>query len=554
MATSSIDGTPSSNVVEGHVTSPTFTTAIHDNVPATSPQRHEDSVFGVLSDDLLIFIWVQTISVETQSGFSPAYDPRALLKVSAVCKYWRRTALNASFLWAYIPSSLSIFLLRLFLIRSADAPLHVDMWCGNTPYVHPNWSTWSLEIFLTKFTTILHHSRRIRYLSLRIGVYTTTAIESGLTGADGRTPNLEGFCFQVIDTKKVSAPVGDVERRIADAKISIYGKFSSPRLRELSLGGLRIPPNSTHVASLSLLSLKFASVENSLGDYLTDILEDGTSLISLSLDLSHTNTIFPSLEPRSNRPHLPLLRRLSLKGSFRRCMELSAIFSTQTLEELHLSLDTRDSFIDADDTSQLLPSTPPGDSARVKIDGNSMHLELFDSRKRSPYGSQKGFRFTLDTQFSQETHYGALLGFLIPHRFPNVQSVDLHISDAIRFGLMQAIFLHFGTIRSLRIHIKRDSECIAPIEDYINLDLFRFPTSPLKSLQSLIFSNFTAVVPQAVAFILEIRAIDLERVKAGQPPVTLEFENCGGIEYALFLSRESGGQHNEVGVDGNAEL
>ncbi|KLO14123.1 hypothetical protein SCHPADRAFT_329178 [Schizopora paradoxa] len=518
------------NVVDVHHTS------------ASLPQRQQNTVFRALPDDILVFIWELAIFEESKSGFFPSYDHLALLKISAVCQHWRWTALNTPSLWTHIRSRFPPDLLNLFLKRSMEAPLNVEITCDKyfDDNLHPSVDGDDLmrkvDKFSAKLAAILRHSNRIRFLSLSLEAYASTIIDSRLAGANCRTPMLEGLRFHVTsDLGLWAIPNVDLER-IVDAGTSLLEKFRSPLLRELYLDGLRAPPDYIHLASLSHLSLKFNDVEKSVEDYLTSILVDEAPLISLSLDLWSAFVISQPSGSTANRLHLPHLRVLSLKAPFSQCMHLSAMFSVESLEELHL--ETRQSFIVVHELAKLLPRNPPGESARIEFDADLIRLEFFNMTEGSRCDSYKKYLFSLNTQFSNDSTIYILLGILKSHHFPNILSVDLRSSGAFDSGVTRALLSHFDTLRSLRIHLDRRSTCVFPIEDAIGSSLLRSPSSPLRSVQSLTFSNLTVKIPQAMPFLLELSTVVHERTKAGLPPLILEFENCEGVTDELL--RNSG--------------
>lgn len=105
--------------------SPSTTTISNDNQPISSPSPQTNTSFSSLPFDLFISVLQLAISVESE--FSPTYDIRVLHVVNAVCRHWRWTALNSPSVWAYIPSYLPLNVFQLFLQRSANALLHVDL-------------------------------------------------------------------------------------------------------------------------------------------------------------------------------------------------------------------------------------------------------------------------------------------------------------------------------------------------------------------------------------------------------------------------------------------
>ncbi|KLO14125.1 hypothetical protein SCHPADRAFT_328954 [Schizopora paradoxa] len=516
----------------------TSNVASEHHTPASLPQRQQKTVFRALPDDILIFIWELSISEESESGFTPTYDPNVLLKISAVCSHWRCTALSISSLWAYIPSYFSKDLLQLFLTRSANAPLLVDLTCSRffDDNQHPFSGGDNLlrrsDIFLAKLKTIFLHANRIRYLSLRLEAYAASTIDLELAGANCKIPGLEGLFFHVSSGLSPWA-IPDTEfERIMDASLSLFMKFRNPLLRELYIDGLRVPPKIINVASLSTLSLRITEPIKSLRNYLMDVLKDGASLVSLSLDLWCAFISDRDSEPRPDPLHLHHLRQLSLKAPIDQCTLLAKILPIHQLDELHL--ESRHSFVLWDEVARLLPPSPPGNTVHIEVDEYLIRLEFLEFSERSRNSTRRRYLFTIEARHGQESNNNVLLGILNPLRFPNITNVDLCVSSAFDNSSMRSLLSHFGVLRSLSVRLDRRSHYTFPIEDAVDLDILRSPTSPLKSLQFIIFSNLTVKMPQATSFLFGLHAIAHERIKAGLPPLHLEFENCEGLTEDLL--------------------
>lgn len=523
----------------------TTTTMTNDDddehlIPAALSQLQENTVAGALPDDLLVVILEWSLYLESESGFSPSYDVRALLVVSAVCRHWRWSALHTPSLWSYIPSFLSLNLVQLFLERSAGLFLHVDFVCNNyfidhrRPFIGNENLMRKADKFLAKLEAVLRHSNRVRYMSLCLESYAITTIDSELAkaGTNCRTPVLEGLLLQ--DSSEFQWGVSKAEH-FSNADLSLYSKFRSPLLRVLRLDGVRIPHNSIHVASLSQLSMQITGAHYSLKDYLISVLEHGVSLVSLSLDMWSTSLMFRDGDPTGDTISLPQLRRLVIKAPFDQCLQFIHMLSVQSLDEIRF--ETRHSPIRVEDAAQLIPVSPPGDRARIEVNDHIIRLDFAMSEEIHPY-AQEPFSFTLDTRYGQDMgiadyNSNILLGLLKPHQFAHILSVDLRTLDVFDAALMSPFLSHFGSLNYLRIHLASRSES-SPIEDAISLSTLRSQSSHLQPLQSLIFRNFTVKIPQAVPFLIELCEIVRERTKSGLPLLVPEFQNCKGITDALL--------------------
>ncbi len=240
-----------------------------------------------------------------------------------------------AFAWACIPPHLPLRLVKLFLRRSGDALLNVDL-----VYVHHfgnprNPRAGVVDLlrkegeFLGKLANVLNQAHRIRFLSLRLSASALAAIDFELarTGAHCRTPILEGFRLQNSTENHWRPPK---ENFVSDAELSLFIKFRSSVLRELDFNGTMVPCDSIPLMSLSRLLLTLTGSSIAAEGYLTNILSRGSRLVAL--------TLYLSVEVSAARTQIPLpeLRQLSLRGTCRQCAAVYRMLSAPLLEEIRL--------------------------------------------------------------------------------------------------------------------------------------------------------------------------------------------------------------------------
>lgn len=504
------------------------TTTNDEHIPAPwpwpwPPHQVYFTGFGSLPLDPFLSIVELAISVESEFSFSPAYDVRALLAVNAVCRHWRWSALNSPSLWAYIPLHLPLGLVQTFLRRSGDVPLHVDMayvgLLGHPEFGYSPRDEGGLRRregkFVPKLVILLPHSHRIRYLSLKLSV---SALKSRrvyhelVAGPSCRTPALEGLRFYNSTNYRVS-PLK--EAYVLNLERSIFKKFWSPVLRELHLDGVVLPHDFIPVMSLSRLSLALTGAGGVATKYLRDVLNGGGCLVALSLNLwtLGADTGFGDGNPIS----LPQLRVLALNGSYDKCLLVRRMLSTPSLEEIQLK--TRR--FNLDNAEQFISSTPPGNRVHIEVDHRAIRLKFSGT-----FGRSHSFIIALQYD-SGFTNYNQLLLLLLKrHHFAAVEFLDLSTWSRFDLTFLPSLLSHFGTLQSLRMSFTGGSPWKFPIQDVISLSTLRSPSSPLRSLQSLVFRNFAVTMPQAGPFFVELQEMVRGREGSGLPPLVPEFENC----------------------------
>ncbi len=503
------------------------------------PKRPKEIYARVKRTPFDLLISILKLAISKESEFSPAYDLRALHIVNTVCRHWRWTALNAPSLWSYIPSCLPSRLVQIFVKRSGDNLLHVDLTCNDyfhdfrVPRMEGSNLLRKLDEILAKLAIVLRHSNRIRYVSLSLPPFALTVIDSEMAarGMHCRTPVLEGLRFKDNTDLTWERPR---EECFMDAALLLFKKFRSPTLRELHIDGVMISRDCIPVISLSRLSLKVVGTEMVAKEYLIHLLKGGASLVRLSLDvwslgvgLGHDG----STSTTANFIPLPELRQLTLKGPFDQCVLTYRMLSAPSLEEI--KLETR--YPNFEDGPLFIPSRPPGDLVRIFLGDDTVRIEFADSG-RLCRGVGGSFLFTISTpyKFGIGNFNHIFPALLNSHHFTEVTFVDVSISHPFDHALLPSLLPHFGTLHSLRIHFADDSREVFNIEEAIDLSLLCSPSSPLRALQHLVFRNFAVTMPHASPFLIGLCVVVQERDRSGLPPLVPEFFCCQGVTDSLL--------------------
>jgi len=178
---------------------------------------------------------------------------------------------------------------------------------------------------------------------------------------------------------------------------------------------------------------------------------------------------------------------------------------------------------------QYIPHSPPGDHLHITIDDSIIRLEFMDPG-RSGRAAHGRFLFTLVSRYVEG--FRVLPSILNSLHTEKIAFIEFSISSLYDLAFMSSLLSRFSALRSL--HFQYISEKLFPVEDVIRLGMLRSKKSPLRSLQSLVFRNFTVVMPQASPFLIELCAIVRERGQSGQPPLVPQFERCQGVTEALL--------------------
>ncbi|KLO05989.1 hypothetical protein SCHPADRAFT_704469 [Schizopora paradoxa] len=520
-------------------TSPTTTIAVaNEELHPYAHTPHQRPRQGFESLPLDLFIVIIQLAISLYAEFTPKYDLHALRTVNAVCRYWRWAALSSPSLWAYVSSYLPLSLLQVFLQRSGDTLLHVDLGYGNYFGDAPNPRVGDAkllrleDVFLSKLDIILPHSHRVRYLSLSLSAtaLTSARVKSRLTKF--RVPALEGFQFKD-NTDFHWAP--SKEQAIKTAELSIVSIFQSPQLSKLHLIGISIPSASIQAASLSSLTLMAAyDVIGDAEDYLRDVLNRSTHLVSLALDIWTIRTAFQqdgwvAVEPIC----LPKLRRLTMQGTCIACSNVYRILSVPSITEICLKVEHSTT----ESATYFVPREPGGDRLRILVDEYTIKIEFLDSRTL-----EIRFSFTLRAHFGNGTGISGndvLLRLLRSRNYPQVTSVDFSSSARFDTLFMPQLLSHVSLLDELSIKFISNklpgvAEQILQIEDAIGLGMLRSTTSPLRYARKLVYQKVTVVMPQASPYLLGLCAVVRGRGRSGLPPLALEFKECNNVTDGLL--------------------
>lgn len=508
-------------------------TISNDGQPVSSepPSPQANTSFSSLPFDLFIAIVQLVISLESE--FSPTHDIRVLHHISAVCRHWRWTALNTPSFWAYIPSYLPLDVLQVFLRRSVDALLHVDL-VYDGYFADPRMGEVgppSPEVkFLAKLDKILPLRHRIRFLSLTLSAsaLTSTSINTHLADcASCGTATLEGLRFRRADIWRLE------EKHIVDAEIHVFSKFRGPLLRELHFDGVVIPREHFSVSSLAKLSLSL-SRSGGVFEELKNVLNRSDHLNSLSLDLLKIRNC-STYKGKHQSIALPKLRQLSMKGTAEICFLVYIVLDSPLLEEVHLETGCSN----VEFATGIIPPGPAG-HLDLKVDEPIVRLGFTASGDRAR-GTERPFSLTLTSLFSKGnalSNYNILLRLLGSHHFTHIGSLDFSTSSHYDLTFISRLLSHLPALHDLRIGFTNDGstnsggEPTFAINDAIDLDMLRSSTAPLRSLRSLAFRNFAVVLPQSSAFLLELSAI--VQLRSELTTLVLMFEECQGMTDELL--------------------
>ncbi|KLO05991.1 hypothetical protein SCHPADRAFT_704600 [Schizopora paradoxa] len=512
--------------------------AVDHASPSTTTISNDDdhlnaskTSFTSLPADLFLNILQLAISVE--SDFSPTYNIRSLHVLNATCRHWRWTVLNSPSFWAFIPSYLPLDVFQTFLRRSGDALLHVDLVYDT--YFGPQTNVTKVgpptpeARFIAKLDRILLLRHRIRYLSLTLSTSALTSTTLATHLADAATtwtPILEGFRFRQTEFWRPSE-----EQRMVDAEVYVFTKFRSSCLREIYLDGVVIPRDYYTVKSLTNLSVPLTSA-NLVFKELDSTLCGCVHLVFLSLDLLKVRT-FPA-KIKASIP-LPKLRHLSMKGN---SFILSLVYGSLDVPLLEkVNLET--GYSHSDPIAHFLPPRPEG----------CLHIAVDEPHIRLSFSEPKHFSLSLTSPFvkgSALSNYNILNRLLGSHRYDQITSLEFSSSSHFDLTFLPRFLSHFPALLILCVAFvdRKSSEgkssegpepSIFLVKDAIDVDLLRSPTSPLRSLRSLVFRNLTVVLPQSSAFLLELsNAIEWRRVRPELAPLVVRFDECQGVTDALL--------------------
>ncbi|KLO16552.1 hypothetical protein SCHPADRAFT_937749 [Schizopora paradoxa] len=514
-----------------------------------SPDTLEDSHFasfslpqpeiriGQIPSDLLLIIWELAITSDIASHFHPTHDIPTLLKINFVCRHWRWLALNSPLLWTYIPTNLHPNLILLFLQRSSDALLHVNV-------KHEVVREWSVSRSnqgrprsLSKLSMVvpIPHFHRVQFLSLSVSTFSLA-----LTNIDSEVPHqcdlprLEGMRFGVNGVLTKGRP-SEVGRCIQAAVVSLLGKLRTPSIRELHLDGVDVPVDLIPTASLSRLSLTLRCAGSHVASYLEEVVKKCDSLVSLSLDIRNLEGAVDG-SPSFQRISLPGLRQLLLTGSCNQCWAVRQMLVTPSLSEMSLSVGPSN----CESATKFMPVAIRGNKASVKVGAGRISVTVScmntnDNDGVADFaGERQVFAFVIGYQellFIRNNH--RLLSLLQQRQFPDVTFVDFATQFVYKKEFSANLFAHFPNAKILRLHYK-GTRSKFPIEDAIDLNVLRSTDGTLTSICSLILTGFDVMMPQASPFLIELSSIVRQRRNSSCTPFVLEFRKCNGVTDSLL--------------------
>lgn len=377
--------------------------------------------------------------------------------------------------------------------------------------------------FIAKLDMILPLRHRIRYLSLTLSTsaLTSTSLTSHLASVAPCKTLLEGFRFRQTEFWRPWE-----EKRIVDAEVFVFSKFRSDHLREIYFDGVVIPRDHYTVASLTHLAVPLTSA-NMVSEELESTFCGCVHLVSLSLGLQKVRTF--TTKTKLSIP-LPKLRQLSMKGNSHILSLIYGSFDAPSVEEVDLETE----YSHSDPVGLFLPSQPVG----------CLHITVNEPNVCLNFTEPTHFSLSLASLFMKGNalaDYNVLTRLLGSHRYKQIISLDFITSSHFNSTFMHRLLVHFPALTSLRISFVNDTsdqDAEPPtllVKDAIDLDLLRSPTSPLRSLRTLLFRNLAVVLPQSSKFLLDLsNAVEWRRVRPELASLVVKFEDCQGVTDALL--------------------
>ena len=265
----------------------------------------------------------------------PAYRKQNLgwIRVTHVCRNWRRVALDDLSLWAKIRDTrANTKWISEILARAKDAPLDIEL----------DAAAWPRQKVLLMIPPHLSHTRQLRFRNL-------SALRSGtiLEIYSSEAPVLEHFELKVAKSSPITLP---------DLGGGMPFKGRAPRLRTFSLSGVIIP--WALIPRGQLTRLKIAYITEIVGpldasNQLFDLLVNCPLLEILNLEECLPSQLTESLHGQII--YLPHLSRLRLYGSTTRVVTMLKMLNLPSSTTLRLNAFNKSS-LDSDSEGLLLPA------------------------------------------------------------------------------------------------------------------------------------------------------------------------------------------------------
>ncbi|KAG6914009.1 hypothetical protein DXG01_002927, partial [Tephrocybe rancida] len=230
-------------------------------------RRNSLSLIARLPPEVLgrIFKWLPSMEGKESYNTTPWW------KVSFVCTYWRRVALNCPELWSFLRNPVTECI-KTLITRSCTVPLSVDT------YIRRRRSLGGLSL-------ILGEIHRVRELTINDSSTYGRKVQELISGLTSPAPLLESFSIRR-EVSHSSSNTSPPDRLFADV---------APRLKKIYLQKCILPLD----VSLLFSSLKILSLDSTCApagfysdglssDRLLDILEFAPNLTHLTLDNAFT--------------------------------------------------------------------------------------------------------------------------------------------------------------------------------------------------------------------------------------------------------------------------
>ena len=247
------------------------------------------------------------------------------IQVTHVYRHWRNIALQNASLWTTIPFFKNLEWTKLYLLRSKQAPLHVDLF-------------WDLGLDLYQaFSLILPELPRIRHLCIQPSLSTST----------------EAFFKFIYDTfQRYPAPVLETlylkaDRQLPDPKdapwpglpVDIF-KGYTPRLQSMCLKGLTFPCDLSALGALTDLWIHAPTGAKPSLERLAELLKGTPQLQKLALFEILIPLASGALgsRPSLSSIELPSLSELALAGGALECAEFMMALKVSTPTALMFSV------------------------------------------------------------------------------------------------------------------------------------------------------------------------------------------------------------------------